>query len=126
MIPHSSSRVPVVLRIFGAVLLLVGMLGYFLPPPPVHWTALIPAGLGVAALLVSLAGRWPVAAAVGGALVAAIALMGGGTALPQVPALFTGEAGAAIASRSATAVAAILALLGLGWALLRRRRAGVA
>jgi hypothetical protein len=112
-----------VLRGFGAVLLVVGALGYLLPPPPVHWTALIPAGLGVAALLASLAGRWPVAAAVGGALVAAVALAGGGSALAQLPALFAGEAGAAIASRAATAIAAILALVGLAWALRGGRSA---
>jgi hypothetical protein len=106
-----------VLRGFGAVLLLVGVAGYFLPAPPVHWTALIPAGLGVVALLVSLAGRWPVVAAIGGALVAMVALAGGGSALVQLPALLTGEAGAAVASRSATAAAAILALGGLVWAL---------
>jgi hypothetical protein len=117
MTEPSPSRVPLVLRGFGAVLLLVGAAGYLLPAPPVHWTALIPAGLGVVALLVSLAGRWPVAAAVGGALVAMVALAGGGSALVQLPALLTGEAGAAVASRSATAAAAILALGGLVWAL---------
>jgi hypothetical protein len=58
-----------------------------------------------------------VAAAVGGALVAVVALAGGGSALVQLPALLVGEAGAAVASRSATAVAAILALGGLIWAL---------
>jgi hypothetical protein len=117
MTEKSPSRVPLVLRGFGAVLLLVGAAGYLLPAPPVHWTALIPAGLGVVALLISLAGRWPVVAAVGGALVAMVALAGGGSALVQLPALLAGEAGAAVASRSATAAAAILALGGLIWAL---------
>ncbi|MFN7306331.1 MAG: hypothetical protein ACK5TQ_07090 [Acetobacteraceae bacterium] len=117
MTEPNPSRVPLVLRGFGAVLLLVGVAGYFLPAPPVHWTALIPAGLGLAALLVSLAGRWPVVAAIGGALVAMVALAGGGSALVQLPALLSGEAGAAVASRSATAAAAIMALGGLVWAL---------
>jgi hypothetical protein len=112
-----------VLRVFGAALLLVGALGYLLPPPPVHPTALIPAGLGMVALLASFAGRWPIAAAAGGALVAAVALIGGGSALAQLPALVSGEAGAAIASRAATAIAAILALGGLAWALRGARRA---
>jgi hypothetical protein len=94
----------------------VGAAGYLLPPPPVHGPALIPAGLGVVAELVSLAGRWPVASAVGGALVAVVALAGAGSALVQLPALLAGEAGAAVASRSATAAAAILALGGLLWA----------
>lgn len=123
MTETSPSRVPAVLRVFGGALLLVGVLGYLLPAPPVHWTALIPAGLGLVALLASFAGRWPLAAAAGGALVAVAALMGGGSALAHLPALFTGEAGAAIASRAATAVAAILALAGLGWAVLGGRRA---
>ncbi len=117
MTQPSPSRVPLVLRGFGAALLVVGAAGYLLPAGPVHWTALIPAGLGVAALLVSLAGRWPVAAAIGGAVVAFVALAGGGSALAQLPALLAGEAGAAVASRSATAIAAILALVGLAWAL---------
>lgn len=123
MTEPSPSRVPAVLRIFGGVLLLVGALGYLLPPPPVHPTALIPAGLGAVVLLASFAGRWPVAAAAAGALVAAVALMGGGSALAHLPALFAGEAGAAMASRAATAVAAILALAGLAWALASGRRA---
>jgi hypothetical protein len=112
--------VPAVLRAFGAALLLVGALGYLLPPPPVHWTALIPAGLGAMALALSLAGRRPVAAALGGAVLAAVALAGGGSALGQVPALLAGEAGAAIASRAATAAIALAALAALGWVALRR------
>jgi hypothetical protein len=52
-----------------------------------------------------------------------VALMGGGSALAQLPALLAGDAGAAIASRAATAIAAILALAGLAWALLAGRRA---
>jgi hypothetical protein len=123
MTEPSPSRVPVVLRVFGGVLLLVGALGYLVPAPPVHWTALIPAGLGLVALLASFAGRWPVAAAAGGALVAVVALMGGGSALAHLPALLSGDAGAAIASRAATAIAAILGLAGLAWALLAGRRA---
>jgi hypothetical protein len=125
MTNSSPTRVSLVLRGFGAVLLLAGAAGYFLQVPPVHWTALIPAGHGLVALLVSLAGRWPLAAAVGGAVVAVVALAGGGSALVQLPALLAGEAGAAVASRSATAVAAILALGGLMWAL-RGGRGGAA
>jgi hypothetical protein len=81
MTNSSPTRVSLVLRCFGALLLLVGAAGYLLPAPPVHWTALIPAGLGAVALLVSLAGRWPLAAAVGGAVTAVVALAGGGSAL---------------------------------------------
>lgn len=119
---QTSSRVPTVLRGFGAVLLAVGALGYLLPAPPVHWTALIPAGLGAVAILLSFAARWPLTAAAGGAVLCAVALAGGASALGQLPALFTGEAGAAVASRAATATAAILALVGLAWALPADRR----
>ncbi|MBP0464544.1 hypothetical protein J5Y09_11560 [Roseomonas sp. PWR1] len=118
----TPSRVPAVLRGFGAALLAVGLAGYVLPPPPVHWTALIPAGLGAAALLLSFAGRRPRLAAAGGALLCAVAFAGGGSALAQVPALLDGQAGAAIASRAATAALAILALAGLVLALRRDTR----
>jgi hypothetical protein len=120
--PMTLSRVPAVLRAFGAALLLVGLAGYLLPAPPVHWTALIPAGLGAAALLLSFAGRWPRLAASGGALLCAVAFAGGGSALAQVPALLDGQAGAAIASRAATASLAMLALVGLAIALRRDMR----
>jgi hypothetical protein len=121
-----SSRVPVVLRVFGAVLLVIGALGYLLPAPPVHWTAMIPAMLGAAAFLLSLAARRPALAAAGGAVVAGVALFGGASALPHLPAVVTGEVGAAIAARAATALAAILALAGLIWAQLGTRRRAAA
>lgn len=123
---NQAARVRGVLRGFGLALLVVGIAGYALPPPPVHWTALIPAGLGAFALLASLAVKRPLVAALIGALLCAVALAGGGSALAQVPALATGEAGAAVASRAATAALALLALAGLGWALLRPGRGAAA
>ena len=118
-------RVALVLRCMGAALLAIGLAGYLLPEGPVHWTALIPAILGGIALLLPLVARQPVAAAVAGAVLCAVALMGGGSALPHLPALMAGEASAAIASRAATAMVAILALAGLGFAILRRGREAV-
>lgn len=110
-----------VLRVLGVVLVAIGAAGYLLPAGTVHWTALIPAILGLLALAASFA-RSAVVAAVLGAVVCGVALMGGGSALPQVPALLAGEAGPAIASRAATAAVAILALACMGWALAFGRR----
>jgi hypothetical protein len=110
-----------VLRVLGVALLVIGAAGYLLPSGTVHWTALIPAMLGLLALGASFARNVWVAAALG-AVVCAVALMGGGSALPQVPALLAGEAGPAIASRAGTALAAILALAGMAWALAFGRR----
>lgn len=110
-----------VLRVLGVALLVIGAAGYLLPTGAVHWTALIPAALGLLALGASFARNAWVAAALG-AVVCAVALMGGGSALPQLPALLAGEAGAAVASRAGTALAAILALAGMAWALAFGRR----
>jgi hypothetical protein len=110
-----------VLRVLGVALLVIGAAGYLLPAGTVHWTALIPAALGLLALGASFVRNAWVAAALG-AVVCAVALMGGGSALPQVPALLAGEAGPAIASRAGTALAAILALAGMAWALAFGRR----
>jgi hypothetical protein len=110
-----------VLRVSGIVLVAIGAAGYLLPSGAVHWTALIPAMLGLLALGASFARNAFVAAALG-AVLCLVALSGGGSALPQVPALLAGEAGAAIASRAATALVAILALAGMAWALAFGRR----
>lgn len=110
-----------VLRVLGVALLAIGGAGYLLPSGAVHWTALIPAMLGALALAASFARNAWVAAGFG-AVVCLVALMGGGSALAHLPALLGGEAGAAIASRAATAVVAILALGGMGWALAFGRR----
>jgi hypothetical protein len=110
-----------VLRVLGVALLAIGAAGYLLPAGTVHWTALIPAALGGLALAASLARNAWVAAGLG-LVVCLVALMGGGSALPQLPALLAGEAGAAVASRAATALAAILAMAGMAWALAFGRR----
>jgi hypothetical protein len=110
-----------VLRVLGVGLLAIGAAGYLLPAGSVHWTALIPAALGLLAFAASFARNAWVAASLG-LVVCLVALMGGGSALPQLPALMAGEAGAAVASRASTALAAILALAGMGWALAFGRR----
>ncbi len=119
----AGSCVARVLRVLGVALVVIGAAGWLLPAGSVHWTALIPAMLGALALGASAVGNAWVAAGLG-ALVCAVALMGGGSALPQVPALLSGEAGAAIASRASTAAVAILALAGMAWALAFGRRNG--
>jgi len=119
--PAANPRLAWVLRPTGLLLLLIGIAGYTLPAGPVHWTALIPAMLGGVALAASRL-RHPYAAAGLGALVCVIALMGGGSALPQLPAVLAGEAGPATASRAATALVALLALAGLAHALIRGRK----
>lgn len=115
--------VAIVLRALGAALVAIGAAGWLLPAGSVHWTALIPAILGALALAASFARTTWVAVALG-VLVCAVALMGGGSALPQLPALLAGEAGPAIASRATTALVAILALGGLAFGLLRGRGTG--
>lgn len=115
---HCVARV---LRVLGVALLAIGAAGYLLPAGTVHWTALIPAALGLLAIGASFVRNAFVAAALG-AVVCAVALMGGGSALPQLPALLSGEVEAAIASRGGTALAAIAALAAMGWALVFGRR----
>lgn len=110
-----------VLRVLSVTLLFIGAAGYLLTAGAVHWTALIPAALGLLALAASFARNAWVAAALG-AVVCGVALMGGGSALPQLPALLAGEAGPAVASRASTALVAILALAAMGWALAFGRR----
>jgi len=109
-----------VLLAMGVLLIVIGVSGYFLPEGRVHWTALIPAILGVLALVLSRVKSWPVAV-IGGMVLCAIALMGGGSALPQLPVVLMGEAGAALASRASTALVAILALIGLALVWLRTK-----
>lgn len=106
------------LRILGVLLLVIGLAGYALPAPPVHWTALIPAGLGALAILAAWQRRGP--ALVTGFLICALAMFGGGSALSQIPALLSGEAGPATASRVATALVAIGGFTAL-WQVWRRK-----
>ena len=115
----ASSHPAASLRVFGALLLGIGLAGYLLPAPPVHWTALIPAGLGLIALSAAWLPRMP--ALIAGFGICAIALFGGGSALPLLPMLVSGEAGAAVASRAATALVAVGGLVALGLPLIRRR-----
>ncbi|NKE44456.1 hypothetical protein HB662_06685 [Roseomonas frigidaquae] len=114
----TASHPGTTLRILGALLLAIGLAGYLLPAGPVHGTALIPAGLGALAILAAWQRRGP--ALVTGFVICALALFGGGSALAQVPALLAGEAGAAAASRVATALVAGWGLVALLLALRRQ------
>ncbi len=120
---HSTRGLGRVLLIAGLALIVIGAAGYLLPEGRVHWTALIPAILGVLAVLLSRAVAWPMVALVGGVLLCGVALMGGGSALPQLPAVLTGEASAATTSRAMTAVVAIGTLIGLARARIGAKRA---
>lgn len=111
-----SSAIPFALRLSGAILVVVGAAGYILPSGSVHWTALIPAILGATAVAASWLRNNAIVAGIG-VLVAVLALFGGGSALAQLPALLAGDAGAAVASRSATALVAILLLGMIGYGL---------
>lgn len=114
----ASSHPVAVLRVLGALFIGIGLAGYLLPPPPVHWTALIPVALGLLAVCAGWLRRGP--ALIAGFAICAIALFGGGSALPQVPMLLAGEAGAATASRAATALVALGGIAALGLPLIRR------
>jgi hypothetical protein len=114
-------RVATILRISGVLLLVIGLAGYFAVQGPAHPTALIPAGLGVVALLASAIRNFWAAAGLGAA-VCVLALVGGGSALGQMPAVLAGEAGAATASRAGTALVALLTMAGLAFATLRRAK----
>jgi hypothetical protein len=110
-----------ILRFLGVALIAIGLAGYLLPAGGTHWTALIPAVLGAAALLASFLGLKPAFAAGIGAAIAALSLFGGGSALAELPTVLAGEAGAATTSRAATALAALAGLGAMALALLRRR-----
>jgi hypothetical protein len=110
-----------ILRVLGGLLVAIGLAGTLLPAGPVHWTAMIPAFLGAAAIIASFLALRPAVAAALGAVIAALALFGGGSALPQLPAILAGEAAAATLSRAATALAALGGLVAMAVVLLRRR-----
>jgi hypothetical protein len=112
--PHARTRLAV--RVFAATMIAIGAVSYLLPAAP-HWTALIPAIIGAIALATTLP-RWPALAHAGIAVVlAAIALFGSASALPQFPALLADSSTlanpAAIAARSAAAMCSLLLLAAL-------------
>jgi hypothetical protein len=93
---------------------LVGLAGWLLPTQS-HWTALIPAGFGVALMLASAArvvSRARVAAGLGAA-VAVLVLIGAGSALGALPELLRGEAGVPTKARAGAAAIALAMLVGL-------------
>ncbi len=114
---------------YGAALLAIGVATVALGEVA-HWTALIPAMLGVLVLLAAAGGRfggWG-ERVVGGVVLglSAVALMGTLSALPMLPAALAGGDGvrnaAAVFARSATAVASVLYVVGMAVLILRRLR----
>jgi hypothetical protein len=114
---------------YGAALLAIGVATVALGEVA-HWTALIPAMMGVLVLLVAAGGRFGGLGEriVGGAVLAlsAVALMGTLSALPMLPAALTGGDGvrnaAAVFARSATAVASVLYVVAMAVLIVRRLR----
>jgi hypothetical protein len=115
---------------YGAALLAIGVATVALGEVA-HWTALIPAMMGVLVLLVAAGGRFGGLGEriVGGAVLAlsAVALMGTLSALPMLPAALTGGDGvrnaAAVFARSAASVLYVVAMAVLIVRRLRDRRA---
>ena len=111
MEPTPAARGTLALRVFGATMIIIGLAGYLLPPST-HWTALIPAIIGVIALAASLP-RWPgIAQAAVAAVLAGITLFGSASALPLLPALLTDSAAvadpAAVGARAGAALSSLL------------------
>lgn len=116
----SGARTVLAVRVFGATMVAIGAASYLLPASP-HWTALIPAIIGAIALAATLP-RWPAMAQAGIAVaLAAVALFGSASALPQLPALLADSSAlanpAAVTARSAAAMCSLLLLVSL--ALIR-------
>jgi hypothetical protein len=113
---------------YGAILIVIGLVGYF-GAGMLHWTALIPAILGVVALLFAagpLRRKLPVGAVAAGVVVAALALFGTAGAIAELPAALAGDPAVnagAVLSRGATAIVSIGLLLALaaGWLKGRNR-----
>jgi hypothetical protein len=113
--------------VYGIVLIGIGIAGYVVGGM-VHWTALIPAVLGVIAVAVSagpLGRRVPAAAvAIVGVVLAALALFGSGSALADIPGAVAGEPGVnriAVLARSATAIASVALLITIATVRFRGR-----
>lgn len=117
---------PNALKGYGILMIVIGVAGYFIGGM-VHFTALIPAVLGLIALIAAFSPlkRSATGIALIGVAIAALALFGSGTALADIPAAWSGDPAlnpVAVYARSITAVlsAAIILCLGSFW--LRRQR----
>jgi len=114
---------------YGGALLVIGAATVALGEVA-HWTALIPAMLGVLVLLAAVGGRFGGLGerVVGGTVLVlcVVALTGTLSALPLLPAALTGGDGvrnaAAVIARSATAAASVLYVVAMTVLILRRWR----
>lgn len=123
----SVHRVSRIILAYGGVLTAIGA-GTVAIAGLTHWTALIPAILGVVVMLIAagLLSRVYRAKAAGilGLAVAVLALAGTLSAIPRLPEVMNGTAGnpEAIVARAITAFASILFVAVLTW---RFRRPGI-
>jgi len=108
-------------QIVGAILVVIGLGGYTLGEP--HWTALLPAFLGAAVLVLGLVATRLTnhRHAIHGAL--ALSLIGAVGGLERGIGLFTGELGAANVSSGLMTVVCVV-YLALGIRSFRAARAG--
>lgn len=118
------------LKSYGILMIIIGVAGYLIGGM-VHYTALIPAALGLIAVIAAFTPlkRSASGIAVTGVAIAALALFGSATALADIPAAWAGDPAVnpvAVYARSITAVlsAAIILCLGKFW--LRRQRGAAA
>jgi hypothetical protein len=111
-----TARTVFAVRTFGLAMACIGLAAYTLASPA-HWTALIPAAIGALAVAATLSARAPLMTASIAAVLAAVALFGSAGALQHLPALLspseTVANPAAVAARSASAVASVLLLAAL-------------
>lgn len=111
-----TGRTVLAVRAFGFAMAAIGLAAYTLASPA-HWTALIPAAIGLLALAATWPGRAPLLTASIAAVLAAVALFGSAGALQHLPALLspseTVANPAAVAARSASTLASVLLLAAL-------------
>ena len=117
---------PNALKSYGILMIIIGVAGYLIGGM-VHYTALIPAVLGLIAVLAAFSPlkRSVTGIALIGIVIAALALVGSVGAFAHIPAAWAGDPAVnpvAVYARSITAVlsAAIILYLGRFW--LRRQR----
>jgi hypothetical protein len=120
---------PNAVKSYGILMIIIGVAGYLIGGM-VHYTALIPAVLGLIAVIAAFSPlkRSATGIVVIGIVIAALALFGSGSALADIPAAWAGDPAVnpiAVYARSITAVlsAAIILCLGSFW-LRRQRTAG--
>jgi hypothetical protein len=117
---------PNALKGYGILMIIIGVAGYLIGGM-VHYTALIPAVLGVIAVIAAFSPlkRSVTGIAVIGTVIAALALFGSVSAFADIPAAWAGDPAVnpvAVYARSITAVLSAAIILCLGSLWLRRQR----